>query len=252
MPFFAASILLQILCAIHVIRTGRNSLWIMVIVFFSLLGCAAYFAFEIMPTLGMNRHVRLAKANAVSKLDPERALRHAREQLDLADTVANRIALADACTDLGKHNDAVGLYREALLRVRGEDASTRAKYARSLFETGASAEALDALNALPESRNANDTDRHSLLRARILDDLGRKDDAIAIYEDVVTRFPGEEARCRYAALLIEAGETDRAQRLLEEVESRMKRLDRTQRAAEADMYDWAMIQLKAMRSLPRN
>jgi hypothetical protein len=36
--------------------------------------------------------------------------------------------------------------------------------------------------------------------------------------------------------------------LLEEVESRMKRLDRQQRAAEADMYRWAMDELAKLRA----
>ena len=39
-----------------------------------------------------------------------------------------------------------------------------------------------------------------------------------------------------------------AREVLEEVEKRMKRLDRQQRAAEADMYRWAMDQLARLRS----
>ncbi len=36
--------------------------------------------------------------------------------------------------------------------------------------------------------------------------------------------------------------------MLEEVEARMKRLDRQQRAAEADMYRWAMDRLGELRA----
>ena len=39
-----------------------------------------------------------------------------------------------------------------------------------------------------------------------------------------------------------------ARRVLEEVEGRMKRLDRQQRAAEADMYKWASDTLAGLRT----
>ena len=91
-------------------------------------------------------------------------------------------------------------------------------------------------------------DRLDLLRARIYDHLGRKDEALAIYRDIVTRMPGEEARCRYAALLIEVGRKREALGVLEEVEDRMKRLDRHQRQAEGDMYRWATDKLRELRA----
>ncbi len=71
---------------------------------------------------------------------------------------------------------------------------------------------------------------------------------MAIYADLVTRLPGEEARCRYAGLLLEQGRDEQARMVLEEVESRMKLMDRRQRAAEADMYRWAMQRLGALRA----
>jgi len=60
--------------------------------------------------------------------------------------------------------------------------------------------------------------------------------------------PGEEARCRYAALLIDQGWDRKALVVLEEVEKRMKRMDRQQRAAEADMYRWAAETLAGLRA----
>jgi hypothetical protein len=123
------------------------------------------------------------------------------------------------------------------------DMRTAEKLARAEFETGDAAGALETLDDSPPPSAQSDRDRQALLRARILDQLGQKDEALAIYADLVTRLPGEEARCRYAALLIEQGWDNKALAVLEEVESRMKRLTRHQRSAEADMYRWAMDQL---------
>lgn len=247
MAWLALSIFVQIVCAIHVIRNGRNGLWIMVIMFFSLLGCAAYFVIEILPGMQGNRHVRTARARAMDKIDPERALRTARDRLSLADTAANRIAVADALSGLGRHAEAVPLYRDALARNPGSDAATEVRLAEALLETGDAAEAGAVLDRIVEPQGIGARDRLALLRARVREQQRRIDEAMAIYSDIVTRYPGEEARCRYAALLIETGQRERARALLEEVESRMKRLDRTQRAAEADMYGWAMDQLRGLR-----
>lgn len=240
---------LQVLCIVHLMRHGRNQLWLSALIFLPVVSALAYLIVEVLPGLGGNRHVRTARAKAVSVLDPERELRGARDALDLADTAANRLRLADALVALGRHGEALPYYRESMRMTVGDvDARTQGKLAAALFETGQSAEALALLDALPEPAGQSDRDRQALLRARALDHQGRKDDALAIYADIVTRMPGEEARCRYAALLLDQGWDRKALAVLEEVEKRMKRLDRQQRAADAEMYRWASEALAKLRA----
>lgn len=244
MILYLGMIAVQVLCIVDVIRSRRNQLWIMALVFLPVASAIAYLIVEVLPGLRGNRHIRTVQAKAVAALDPERELRSA---LELADTVANRIRLADALAELGRHGEAVPLYREALAGTGGADARTEARLARSLFETGDGDGALDALDTLAPPSGQSERDRLQLLRARVLDHLGRWEEALALYADVVTRLPGEEARCRYAALLLAEGYEGRARRVLEEVETRIKRLDRQQRAAEADMYRWAIDTLRGLR-----
>lgn len=240
---------LQVLCIVHLMRNGRNPLWLSALIFLPVVSALAYFVVEILPGLGTNRHVRTARAVAVSRLDPERDLRAARDALDLADTAANRLRVAEALAGLGRHGEAVPLYRESIRMTAGDpDSRTQAKLAASLFELGEAAEALALLDALPDPIAQSEKDRQTLLRARVLDQLGRKDEALALYADIVTRMPGEEARCRYAALLLEQGWDRKALKVLEEVEARMKRLDRQQRAADAGMYRWATETLEQLRA----
>lgn len=247
MPYLAI-LGLQVLCIVHLVRNGRNQMWLMALVFLPVVSAIAYFIVEILPGLGSNRHVRTARAKAVAALDPERELRAARDALDLADTAANRLRVADALAELGRHAEALPLYRESIQMTVGDpDARTQGKLAAALYETGQAAEALAWLDAIPAPLGQSERDRQTLLRAKILEHLGRKDEALALYEDVSTRMPGEEARCRYAALLLDQGWDRRALKVLEEVEARMKRLDRQQRAADADMYRWATGALAALR-----
>jgi len=248
MPFFGISAIIQLVCIIHAIRTGRNSYWIMIILFLPLLGAAAYVVMEVAPAYQGNRHVRTARAKVASALDPEREVRAARDALEIAETVANRIRLADALAILGRYGEALPLYQDALRKTPGGDRTISARLARALFEEGAFVEALALIDTIEPPRAQGELDRLALLRARVLAELGRKEEALALYADIVTRVAGEEARCRYAALLIDTGHKARALSVLEEVEVRMKRLDRQQRAVEADMYAWATETLRKMRA----
>ena len=75
-----------------------------------------------------------------------------------------------------------------------------------MFEAGRADEALAAIKSLSPVNIVADNDRRALLKARILDFQGRKDEAASLYEDVIDRYAGIEARCRYAAMLIDQGE----------------------------------------------
>jgi hypothetical protein len=247
MPYLLI-IALQVTCIVHLMRRGGNPMWVTALIFLPVVSAIAYFFVEILPGLGQNRHVRTARAKAVAALDPERELRAAHGALDLADTAANRLRVADALAALGRHAEAVPLYRESLRMTVGDpDIRTQGKLANALYETGQGAEALALLDESQEPLGQSERDRQQLLRAKTLEHLGRTDEALELYADVVTRMPGEEARCRYAALLLETGDRMKARSVLEEVERRAKRLDRTQRFAERDMYDWAERELKALR-----
>jgi hypothetical protein len=247
MPFLFASVLIQILCAVHCVRGGRNQMWLMVIIFLSLPGCLAYFIFEVMPDLTGRREVRAVKAAAVKVLDPERELRRAGEALDTADTAATRTALADALAALGRWREAIPHYREAAAKTPATDRSIQLKLAKACFETADSRTARQLVESLPPSGSQSENDRASLLLARLIEEEGETDRAIALYADVGTRMPGAEAQCRQAALLIAAGRRRDALPLLAEAEKRARRMDRRERARDADMYDWAAQQLAELR-----
>lgn len=248
MILYLTMIAIQVLCVIDVIRNRANQLWIMALIFLPVASTIAYVVVEVLPRLQGNRHVRTARAAIETRLDPERELRAARDANGLADTAANRLRLADALAGLKRYEEAVPLYRDAIARTPGGDPRSEARLAAALFETGASSDAIALLDRIAPPNTTADRDRLSLLRARVLTELGRGDEAQALYADIVTRIPGEEARCRFAALLLDRGQIPQARALLEDVEARMKRLNRAQRAADAAMYQWAMDKLRDLRS----
>lgn len=248
MIFFAVSIVVQILCIMHVINTGRDRIWIWVIILLSGLGCCAYFAFQIMPDLfgPGSRHAR--KAYAKRENNPVRKLKLAEERLALVDTAANRVDLGDAYHAMGAFGEAADQYRRALDHLSGRDAKIETKLGWALFEGGEFKQALSTIERIPRPSSIGEADRLDLLRARILTELGRSGEAVTLYEDIVTRLPGEEARCRYSALLLEMGKTAEARTHLEMVEQRIKYASEARDPGDRAMIDWAMQQLRSLRN----
>jgi hypothetical protein len=247
MIFFILMLAIQVACIVDVVRHGRNTIWIMALVFLPLASTIAYLIVEVMPRMKHNRHVRLAQAQIIEKLDPDRELRAAREALDVAQTAANRIRLGDALVAKGRAAEALPLYRDAIGAGR-PDYRIGEKLARCQYLADRNDEALATLDTMLPPSAPSDRDRIAVLRARVLEDLGRDDEAEAIYVDVVDRYPGDEVRCRYAGLLLKQDRRADARRLLTEVEHRLKHMDRHQRTAHGPMYDWAMSKLTELRA----
>ena len=223
MPVFILSALIQIACVVHIIRTGRNQMWLLAVVFLPLAGSAAYFLLEIGPGLWGGRQGQAVRATAVRALDPERELRAALDALKLTETPATHIRTGEALAALGRSREAIPHFEAALGGINAGDKSTSFKLATALLDIGEPGRAFDVASRLPVS-TTSDGDRNALLRAKCLEGLGQAAEAMAIYADIVTRVPGEEVRCRYAALLIAAGRRGEARALLTEVGERARRL----------------------------
>jgi hypothetical protein len=247
MIFIVASILIQLACAVHIVRNGRNPLWLTVVILLSIPGCLAYFFVEVLPSQRHNRSVRAAGQIIAKKVDPERHIRTARERLEIADTAANHSLLGDALTEAGRHAEAVPHYEAAIERQPAAGRGDLLKLAASLIESGRAERALDTIAQAPPAGSVSAADQQNFLKARALEAAGRREDALGLYRDLTERLPGEEALCRYAALALELGHRDEAKAALEKVEFKARRLSRIERAGNAEMHDWAARTLADLR-----
>jgi hypothetical protein len=218
MPFLGVLLLgAQVLCAVHAGRTGRPYFWIMLILALPGAGMLAYFLAEILPEILGGRHARSAASEVVKRLNPEKGYREALRNVEIASTTATRATLAEQCLRSGRTEEAMQLYRDLLTGMHATDPDLMLGLARSHFARGEFAEVQRVLEQLreanPEYRSA---DGH-LLYAQCHERQGDTEAALYEYAALAEYYPGQEAKSRYAALLQQAGRTDEARRLFEEV-----------------------------------
>lgn len=226
MPLFLLGPILTILCIVHVVRTGRNTIWIYVLIVLQVIGPIAYFFAEILPDLLGSRQSRALAAGAVQTLDPGRGIRQRTNALDLTDTIENRRLLAEEYCRAGRFDDAVQLYESTLVGLHADDPVLMLGLARAAAGHGDAALALATLDRLRAAHPEQPSTEVSFIRARSLEALGREIEALDAYTVLAGYAPGEEARCRQALLLQKQGDAEAAQAIFAEILRRTRHADK--------------------------
>jgi hypothetical protein len=235
----------QVLCAAHVVRTGRPFWWIYLIVLAPLVGTIVYLGVEILPGLYRGPTARQVASRVTRVLDPYRGVREAWRRLELSPTIQNKTALAEEYLAAGQPQDAVALYREALSGIHATDPSLMLALARALFSLGNTAEVLATLERLREANPEYSSPEGHLLYARSLEMEGRTEAALREYAALTVYYPGQEARCRYALLLQMTGRVAEARNLFEEIHKAIAYGPRHQYRTQREWYELARRELAA-------
>jgi hypothetical protein len=243
MVWLGFSLVIQLICYLHAHKNGKDRVWTLVILLFSLPGCFAYFVFEVMPGLIGPGSDFARKRQVEAAADPVAALGRAEAELAKVDTTANQLAVAEAYMDMAAYTSATEHFQLALERMHGSDEGIETRLAAALFEGGRLPEARAALDAIERAEGKREGDRIAYLRARILDGLGETEAARALYADICPRLRDPEVRCRYAALLLAMGKRSAARDELLEVEKQAPGLGRIERERNTEMLVWAKKEL---------
>jgi len=244
MPFGIVLLLINVGLIVHAAKTGRFWPWGYIILFIPGLGALAYVLVELLPEWFGSAQGQQARRRVVSTLDPEKRYRTLSDQLDVADTIANRSALADECLALGKFAEAERHYDHILSLPMGDDAVYALGKARAQFGLGHPQETVATLEDLRARWPDYQSAEGHLLYARALEECGRTDDALHEYQALANYYPGAEARVRYGLLLEKAGRRSEAKAVFTEVLTQLKRAPKYVRRVQAE---WIALAEKALR-----
>lgn len=217
MLYVLLSIALQVFCLVHALRSGRDRIWVYVIIIGSVIGCLAYLIVELVPELAGSRGVQRARRAVGKQWDPTRDLRQHQRALAVNQSVGNVIAFAEECLRTGHHREAIETVQQARKGLFANDPNLLLVLAKAQFamqDFAACRATLDALIASnPDYKSA---DGH-LLYARSLEALGELAAAQDEFAALSQYYPGPAAKLDYARLLRKRGESAEALHLLDEL-----------------------------------
>jgi hypothetical protein len=213
MIFLVLSVLVQLALIVHVVKTGRNTIWVFILLFAPFVGGLAYFIVELLPEL-MNSHgARKAKRSVTNVIDPNRDLRSASQLLAVADTVQNSLVLANQHLERGQFREAAEFFARSLRGLHANDPDILFGLARAQFGLQEYANVIQTLDRLAAANPKARTGDMHLLYARAQEESGAIDAAKVEYEALAKYYPGPEPRCRLALILKAQGDLEGARKL---------------------------------------
>lgn len=204
------SLVIQLACAYHAVKTGRAQPWLYLILLFPGIGSALYFFLEMLPDLRQSRGGCKAVKTLLNTLDPQADLKKAARELRISNNVDNKVTLAEQCAAHGLHDEAQKLYESCLSGLYQHDPKILLALAEAHFAQGQYAETRQTLDRLIRENPEFKSPEGHLLYARALEALHENDAALEEYRALAGYYAGAEAKCRLALLLQKLGHTEQA------------------------------------------
>ncbi len=133
LPVSILSLLIQAALIVHVIRTGRNTLWILAIGLLPGIGSLAYLVAEVLPDLFRGRAARRAKTGIGRMIDPNRDLRRATAEVQISGNVDARRRLGEELFERDQFDEAIEVYRGGLKGIFEYDPTLLLGLAKAQF-----------------------------------------------------------------------------------------------------------------------
>lgn len=222
MPLILLSLICQVGCGLHVIKSGQERYWLYLIIFFPFLGCVIYFLAIILPELLGSYRGRVVISGLQDKVAPSRNLKKLRDDLLMSNTPKNHEALADELYRIRQYDEAVIHYKEALSGIYGDKPQLLLKLAFAQFYCKQYVECQKTLDYLIEKNPDFQSPDGHLLYARALQMAGNVAKAEDEYKVLVGYYSGPQARFYYATLLESEHRAGLAIQQLEEIVSYAK------------------------------
>jgi len=223
---------LQLICAVHAVKTGRAYWWLWIILFLPGIGAVVYFLTEVLPDLQRNSALQQVGLDLVTIVNPGRSLQRLEAEREVCDNVKNRQALARGYMNAGRYEEALALYQQCLTGVFKDDPAVLLELAYAHFLRGQYDEVKTTIERLRQVNESFHREERELMLARTLEESGELKQALERYAAMVRSSSGEEIRFRYAQLLERSGEIDSARQLYQEILARARRSPRYYRRAQ--------------------
>ncbi len=210
MPLAILIYIVQFGLIVHVLKTGRQMYWVIILIIAPGIGALAYFIVEILPDLQHNMRARRALRGVKNTLNPGGDLRRREIEHRLSGSVDAARHLATELMEKGRYGEAIAHFRTALGGIYEHDPDILLGLATAQFGDGDAAGCKQTLDLLRDKNPDYRSPEGHLLFARALEALDKLSEAEEEYSRLAGYYPGMEARVRYAGILERLEKTDLA------------------------------------------
>jgi hypothetical protein len=232
--------IVQVLLIIHVFKTGRNYLWVWVLLLMPFgLGALAYLSVEVLPDVFRSRTAQRTRRGLRRAIDPGADLRRYQDEVSVAGNTASRQRYAEELVRHQRYDEAIDQYRAALTGLYQHDPNLMMGLAQALFDKGDARAARQTLDELIKENPTFRSPAGHLLYARALAAEGDIAKALEEYRVLAPSYPGAEAAVRYAQLLEAQGQQAEAKRVARELLEQARIAPRHYRRAQREWLEAA-------------
>ena len=210
--------LLQLLCIVHVMKTGREFYWIWIILLLPYVGGLAYLIVEILPGLRSRRNLRALKSGVADVLAPGKKLESLRNKASYSPTVDNKLEYADALAERGEYEVALTEYRSCLTGLSKNNPAILYRTALTLFRMEDYQGAADYVARLPKAPNgAYEQKAWNALYLFVLENTQSEDAVSAEYDRISALLNDREIDLQYLEYLERIGDAGKLSSMLERI-----------------------------------
>ncbi len=250
MALYIVELVMTGLFILHALYTGRDRIWIWILLILPYVGEIAYIAIELAPELLGTKQGREAQKRLGKAIDPAKALRRTQAALETNDSVYNRRAHAGSLMEAGQAADAYTLLQSCLTGMYAEDVSLLRETAEAAFAAGRPADTLALIDRARELDPDYYSARDHRLYALSLMTIGRLPEALDSFAALADRWPGEEARTRHGQLLMDMGRREEARAVWERQLDRIRHAPKRYLVEEARWIEQSQAGLAALQGPP--
>lgn len=233
---------LQIICVVHCLRKGTQTMWIWLIIFLPLIGCIAYIIMEI-----LNRNsIQQVQSGMGNIIYAAGKIKKLEKQLEFSDTFNNRIMLADAYLSAGYTEKAIQLYETSLTGAFKDNEHVLIQLVTAYYEVQRYNDAIKAAKKV-YNNPAFHTHGH-VLYAMALNKIGEADLAEKEFNTMKGRYSYFEARYQYGLFLINKNRVGEAQKIFNDIVNEFSYLSSFEKRNNRVWYNNAKQELRKINS----
>jgi hypothetical protein len=224
--FLLLPMILQVLFIVHVIKTGRSTSWILLLIFLPYAGGLAYFFVEILPSLFTHGRVERSSVSPGAIFNSWGKIRRLEKTASYSNTFENVAALGDAYLDDGQFHEAANTYLSCLLPPFENNEEYIYKMAYAYYKSSEYLQAEEVIRRIEEFGRGALRAKELLLKSFILEKLDRIDEARVCIQEACEKTGNLSYHFDYGRFLQRNGDNAGAHKTLLDLQESYHRLPR--------------------------